>query len=103
MKAIIARKKYDTETAKMIVQWDNGHFGGHYRRCCETLYKTVNGAYFLHGDGGAMTQYGRMVGNMRAPGEEIRPLTETEALDWLQDRGFPDAAEEHFKDQIQDA
>jgi len=93
MKAIIARKKYDTETAKMIAQWSS----------CEMLYKTANGSYFLHGDGGAMTPLGRMVGIMRGPGEEIRPLTETEALDWLQDRGFPEAAEEHFGDQIQDA
>lgn len=89
MRQVINGKVYDTETAELVHEWSNGHYAGDFHRTEETLYRTPRGAYFLHGEGGALSPYSVPVGNWRGGGSEIRPLTEPEALAWLEGKGAP--------------
>lgn len=50
-----------------------------------------------------MTSYARAVGNMQTGGEDIRPLSAEEALRWLEENDFPEAAEKYFPEKIKDA
>ena len=86
MMQVINRKLYNTETADQLAQyapnWDKSDF--HY--LIETLYKTEDGMYFLHGEGGAGTEYGTKCNGARTGSQEIIPLTDDEALDWCEER-----------------
>ncbi len=88
MQQIINRKLYDTDKAEQIATHapltDKGNF--HY--LIETLYKTTDGEYFLHGDGGAATKWAEKIGRQRTPGEELQLLTDEEALDWCQENAI---------------
>ena len=98
MKQVVNGKRYDTETAVQLESWDNGASGGDLDRCEESLYRTKNGAYFLHGVGGAMSRWSRSDdgGRSSACGEGIEPLTPAEALVWLESHKLdvPDGAPE---------
>ena len=63
MKMIIHGKKYDTETAINRAYFNNGI--GCYDSCWfeETLFQKMNGEFFLHGRGGAMSKYFELSGN----------------------------------------
>ena len=51
-----------------------------------------------------MSQYSRSVGNNgRGGGEDITPLTEREALNWMEERGLAEEIEQHFPETIEDA
>ena len=84
MKKIINRKKYDTETAKELGGNSNGMGRGDFRYIAETLYQKKNGEFFLHGAGGAMTEYAESYADGRGFGERIIPITEEEARDWVE-------------------
>jgi hypothetical protein len=103
MKAIINGKRYDTATAAEIASWGNGLGSSDFKNCDETLYRTKKGAWFLHGDGGAMTRWARAVSNGHTGGEGIQPLTPDEARGWLERHGMTSALEKHFSDTIEDA
>ena len=104
MKKIINSKKYDTQTADVIHEWDNGIYGNDFRSCEETLYKTKNGAYFLHGQGGAMSKYAEPCGNNSVGGgSDIIPMEKEEAFQWLCEHDGEDPAEVEFPDMIQEA
>lgn len=84
MKKIIGGKKYDTETAKFCGEYtysnarDFNHFG-------ERLYQKKNCEFFLYGEGGATSKYGRSCGqNEWCGSEQIIPLSENEARDWAE-------------------
>ena len=47
MKKIIEGEEYDTHTAQLICDWDNGEDEDDTMREEETLYKTPSGRYFL--------------------------------------------------------
>ena len=85
MKKIINGKMYNTETATEI------NFNQYSNRTdfsfwCETLYQKKTGEYFLHGEGGAQSKYGRKCGqNEWCGGETIIPMTESEAKQWAED------------------
>ena len=53
MKKIINGKVYDTASAKLVGEWDNGRYGRDFGRCAEELYQKRTGEFFLHGSGGA--------------------------------------------------
>lgn len=98
MKKVINGKIYNTETAERIANWDNGVYGGDFNTCDETLYKTSKGAFFVHGEGGAMSRWGESVGyNGRVAGSGIEALTTSEALEWCENHGVDaDTFAEHF-------
>ena len=85
MKKIINGKKYDTETAKECGIYSNGLPISNFSYVRETLYRKNNGEFFVHGQGGAYTQYGVSCGqNCWGDGEQILPLTINNAMQWAE-------------------
>jgi len=83
MKKIINGKKYDTDTATACGEYNNGLGVGDFNSLSETLYRKKTGEFFLHGDGGAMTRYGKHDGDgMQCGGADIVPISEAEAREW---------------------
>lgn len=96
MKKIINGKVYDTDTAKRLAGWDNGIYGA-LESVSETLYRKKTGEYFVHGEGGAMTQYASPKGqNSWAGGERIMPMAYDDAKAWAEERLTAAAYEELF-------
>lgn len=86
MKKIINGKKYDTETARELVFWDNGYIGSDFSYVEEVLYKKKTGEYFLKGFGGPMSKYAESHGNNVGWGEKIIPMSEVEAKKWSEEK-----------------
>ena len=104
MKRIINGKRYDTTTAELVAS--------HAASCPitvfswfeEKLYRTRRGAWFLAGEGHAMSKYAESFGQHNyGPGEGLRPLTAEEAREWLEEHEQTEALEEHFGATIEDA
>lgn len=96
MKKIINGKRYDTDTAKVIAEHEEGYVGdfAYYR---ETLYKKRGGEYFLHGYGHAASKYAESLGDNRwGAGESIVPLTYDTAREWAEANMDADAYEAEF-------
>ena len=86
MKKVIDGSLYNTDSARLLGEWDNRRYGS-LDFCCERLYRTKSGKYFLHGEGGAMSKYARSCGsNQWSSGEMIIPMTEVAACDWAESR-----------------
>ena len=104
MRKLIDGKLYDTTTAEMIHGWDNGFPGSDFKSCSETLYRTKKGAWFLHGEGGPMSQYARSIdNNAMGFGEQIQPMDKDEVITWLESVQGIDELMELFPDYIQPA
>ena len=105
MKKIINGKRYDTKTATEIASAWNGCSRSDFNFLLETLYKTDGGAWFLAGDGGALTKYAEVLegGRSRCGGKDIVPLTPAEAKGWLESNRKTEALETCFASEIQDA
>lgn len=84
MKKVINGKLYNTETAELIDDYSNGLSSREFRSITENLYRKKNGEFFLYGYGGAMTKYREWCGDMWGNGENIIPITEAEAKEWLE-------------------
>jgi len=82
MKKIINGKLYNTETATELGSYWNGYPHGDFSFVMETLYIKKTGEYFLHGEGGPLTEYCNYVGNNRCFGSDICPYTKAEAKEW---------------------
>lgn len=82
MRKIIKNKKYDTDTARKVATRTEymGYVDKYIR---ETLYQKKTGEYFLHGQGGADTKYGKYKGDtLWEAGQKITPFTPDQARDW---------------------
>lgn len=86
MKKIISGSLYNTETARLVGEYDNGEGYGKFTRVDEALYQTKSGKYFLYGRGGAMTTYAEHYGNSTTGSEKVLPLTVTEAREWAEEK-----------------
>jgi len=85
MKRIIDGKRYDTDTAKEVANWSNGLGYSDFSHCIEELYRTKNGNYFLHGEGGPKSSYAKSCGNNSWGGScNIIAMTPAAALNWLE-------------------
>jgi len=103
MKRIIDGKKYDTETAYMVGQWENMYDVSNFHYFSESLYKKRTGEYFLHGEGGARSQYAETVGqNEWRGGEKIIPLTYDNARKWAEEHLSVDVYESEFGEVSED-
>jgi len=71
MRKVIESKVYDTETAELIFEWDNGCLGGDFNSCEEALYKTKKGAWFIAGSGWPMSRYAVQLGSNNVGGGEV--------------------------------
>lgn len=103
MYKIIDCKRYDTETANQIASVGNGYGSSDFKYQLETLYCTDSGAWFLYGEGGALSDYGEWHGNTGTDGEGIRVMTAEEAYTWLELHQQLEPIERHFSDRITDA
>ena len=104
MKKIIAGKVYDTETAQEMGSWANTGDTRDFHRIEETLYRKRTGEYFLHGEGGPLTQYAETVGqNQWSGGERIMPVSLAEAKAWAEKRLDGDEYEKIFGIPDEDA
>lgn len=86
MYKVINGKRYDTETARKLGEWDNGTSPDNFKWISETIYKTKSGNFFLHGEGGPLTPYATVSGNDTGWGKKITPLSEEQARAWSEDR-----------------
>ena len=59
MKQVIEGKRYDTETATKIGEGGGKAYPGDFHYYSEALYVTKKGSYFLAGEGGPLSRYGR--------------------------------------------
>ena len=93
MKQIVRGKRYDTETATKVADDSYSNYGD-FGYWSEELYRTKKGNWFLCGE--------LMIGTNG--GNDITPLTQEQALAWLEPRTTdPEAIEEYFADVIEDA
>lgn len=87
MQRVINRKLYDTESAEKIVTYAPNTDRGDFNYLVETLYKTSDGEYFLHGEGGAATRWAEPIpGGGKTSGASIETFSEEEAVDWCENR-----------------
>lgn len=88
MQRVVDRVLYDTETADQIAQYAPTTDKRDRFYLIETLYKTREGGYFLHAEGGPGTRYAKEVNGQRGIGKVLRPLTREGALDWCEERSI---------------
>ena len=94
MKKIIGGRKYDTETAKQI---GVDAYGCDFSKVYETLYRKKNGEFFIHYDGGPMSDYAVHVdANTWGAGQKIVPVTEEQAKAWVEQHMDAEAYEAVF-------
>ncbi len=104
MKKIIDGIRYDTEKATKVAKYNNNLGDGDFNYLREYLYHTRNNRWFLHGYGGAFTKYSVSVGSDgRGGGENIIPINDSEALEWLQNNDEIDVIELYFSGSIIEA
>jgi hypothetical protein len=97
MKKIINNKVYDTATAKELASWSNSNDWRDFHTYSETLYRKKTGEFFLHGEGGPLTQYAVSTGqNSWSGGEKLIPLTHENARKWAEDHLDGDEYESIF-------
>ena len=96
MKKIINGRKYDTDTAELVAEWDNGDYGD-FDFVREGLYRKRTGEYFLYGRGGAQTRYALACSATNwGGGEGFAPLAEDEARKWAEEHCDGDEYEQIF-------
>lgn len=102
MKRVIDGKVYNTETATLIGE-DSYGYSSDFSYWSESLYKTRNGAYFIHGEGGARSKWGRQTSqNTWSGGAGIEVLSEGEAIAWCERHQVDaDVITRHF--EVEDA
>ena len=84
MNRFIDGRRFDTELAKPIAEWQNMADQTSFDYLRETLYRKKNGEYFLHGEGHANTRYGNWQGNTGGWGEKIMPMSPGDARLWAE-------------------
>lgn len=103
MKKVIEGKVYNTETAELVHEWSNGHFGNDFRYRSKDLYRTKKGSWFLHHVGGPMSDMAKSYGNSVCGSVDIEPVTSNDALRFLESHGGAEVVLKYFADQIEEA
>lgn len=104
MRQVIDGKVYDTEKAEEVYAWANMADRGNFQFCSEALYRTPKGAYFVAGEGGAMSAYAAPLGGGSwSGGSGIRVVSESEAIEWLEEHGGTEALLRHFASELEEA
>lgn len=104
MRSTINGLVYDTSKATEIASWWNNLPASDFHYVSETLYRTTKGAYFLHGEGGALSSYSQTCGtNSWCGGSRLRPMTESEAFEWCQDNDRQSAIDTYFAHLLAEA
>jgi hypothetical protein len=102
MKKIINGRRYDTETAQQVAEYQHS-YQSEFDYYTETLYRKKGGEFFLHGYGHAASPYCEWVGSStRSAGERIVPMTYAEAQKWAEEHLDADAYEAIFGEVEED-
>lgn len=105
MRQVIDGKVYDTETATFLHHWDNGHNYGDFKYRSKKLFRTRKGAFFLHHDGGAMTDMAQNAGgeNNYAGSEALEPISRKTAIRFLESHDGAEVLIREFADDLEEA
>lgn len=96
MKAIIKGRKYNTDTARLVARDSNDLGWRDYRYYIESLYRKKTGEFFLYGEGGPASKYRVRNGDCWDTGEQIIPLTNEKAREWIEQNCSVETYEELF-------
>lgn len=98
MKKIINGKKYDTDTAREMVYWNNGAGVRDFNLVEKTLYRKKTGEFFLYIYGGPDTEYAKEdpTGQSWTGGERIEPLSFEAGMKFAQENMDVDEYEKEF-------
>lgn len=95
MRRIINNKMYNTNTATLVGEYNDGD--GDYTYLCEELYIKKTGEWFLYGSGGALTIYCENCGDgLRSGGSKIIPYKPEQAKEWLVEHNYVDEYIKYF-------
>lgn len=84
MKKVIDGKVYDTETARLVGEYEYD-IANNLNYLIERLFCKKTGEYFMYGEGGPRTPYAKRLGDDRwSSGVAIVPLTPDEARGWAE-------------------
>lgn len=103
MNSIINGVLFDTNTAQHIKTWENCSDYSNAKYCCEALYRKQNGEFFLHVEGGPLSEYGFSIPGGYRGADFIRPLTYDEAKEWAEEHLDGDEYIEVFGPVSEDA
>lgn len=85
MKKVISGVLCDTDTAKVLGEYEHEHKSS-FHWYTERLYRTKSGKYFLHGEGHAASPYAKKVAQSEwAPGEAIKLIPPEVARLWAEE------------------
>lgn len=94
MRRVIEGHKYDSGTARVVGTWDDGLDRSDPHWVQETLHCTRAGLYFVHGEGGGLTQYATLAGQTALTSwETIAPYSADGARAWAEEHLDADAYE----------
>jgi hypothetical protein len=103
MRQVINRIIYDTSKATVIAQEGNDYPKTDFKHQWETLYRGENGRWFLHGEGGPLSEYAQPVGDMYGGGERISAMDDEAVEDWLESHNFVALIQTHFPNLLAEA
>ncbi len=88
MRKVINGKTYRTHTAQLIVTLPS-HFPKTDNKWHDTrLYRNQRGAYFLAGEGGALSRWAKATPRGAIPGEGIKVISKDEARAYAKEAGL---------------
>lgn len=97
-------KRYVLSTSRLIAEHGAGYPETDARYMRERLFLSSKGTWYIVGDGGAETRYGRQHGSqMIGSRDNIRELNRKEAFRHCQEFATQAIVEEHFGDMILEA
>jgi hypothetical protein len=104
---VIDGKRYNTATSEDVFGYWNGLSTSDFGYRTKHLYRTKNAAWFLHHDGGAMSDMSVSVRGGRSGSEDIEPVSDDDAFGFLQahsdERDAQKAIETYFADRVTEA
>jgi hypothetical protein len=96
-------KRYDLHTSDLIAIAESGYKDGDSQFWRERLFLSKKGAWFLVGEGGSNTKYGREIGNVKVGSEgNVSDLTRKQAYKFCELHG-QEAVSKHFPDMVKEA
>jgi hypothetical protein len=96
MRKIINGHRYDTDSAKFIISYAAELTPDDDEYYEEKLYRTKAGMFFLYAKGNSGSPYSKPVGIKWIGTEEILPLSEEEAQNWIDAKTDLDADEYEY-------
>lgn len=96
MKSFIGGKSYNTETDKPIASSRMGRLISDFGYIDETLYRTENGDWYLHGVVVSYSNYNSTTADSSTNSEHIIPLDDKQACGWLKRTNNTAALKKYF-------